>query len=239
MTSLCLVVEALAAIGETRMADAFGLIDEAMLTVLADEIPIEWAGDIYCLILHQCNRVADLSRMRAWTQSMERWCDNFAAVAYGGVCEMHRLPPSPSHLPSPIPRLPPPPLYSLGSPPQSPPPHALLTATEDYRLVENQLFAVSRKLEDINAFAAADGFYELGEIRRLRGDVEGARAAFSQARSLGVDPQPGEALLQCRQGDSAAAWTGVAGVAGMAGPGGPDALVARCSRGGTGPRQRR
>ncbi len=175
MTSLCLVVEAIAAIGEARMADAFGLIDEAMLTVLADEIPIEWAGDIYCLVLHHCNRVADLPRMRAWTQSMERWCEDFAALVYGGVCEIHRL--------------------------------QLLTATEDYRLIEDQLFVASRKLEDINTFVAAEGFYELGEIRRLRGDVEGAFAAYSSARSLGVDPQPGEALLQCRQGDSAAAWT--------------------------------
>ena len=56
-------------------------------------------------------------------------------------------------------------------------------------------------------FAAADGFYELGEIRRLRGDVAGALAAFSRARSLGVDPQPGEALVRLQQGDSAAAWT--------------------------------
>ena len=106
---------------------------------------------------------------------MERWCENFAAVAYGGVCETHRL--------------------------------HLFTATEDYGLIEDQLFLASCKLEDINAFAAAEGFYELGEIRRLRGDVEGALAAFSRARSLGVDPQPGEALLQCRQGDGAAAWT--------------------------------
>ena len=61
MRSLRLVVEAVAAIGEARMADAFGLIDEAMLTVLADEFPIEWAGDIYCLVLHHCDRLADLS----------------------------------------------------------------------------------------------------------------------------------------------------------------------------------
>ena len=175
MASLCAVVEALAAIGEARMADAFSLIDEALLTVLADELPIEWAGDIYCLVLHHCNRVADLPRMRAWTQSMERWCDNFATVVYGGVCEMHRL--------------------------------HLLTATEDYRLIEDRLFLASRKLEDVNTFAAAAGFYELGEIRRLRGDVEGAVAAFAQARSLGVDPQPGEALLQHSQGDSESAWT--------------------------------
>ena len=63
----------------------------------------------------------------------------------------------------------------------------------------------SRKLTDINTFAAAAGFYELGEIRRLRGDVDGAVAAFAQARSLGVDPQPGEALLQYSQGDSTSA----------------------------------
>jgi DNA-binding NarL/FixJ family response regulator len=157
------------------MADAFGLIDEAMLTVLADEFPIEWAGDIYCLVLYHCNRVADLPRMRAWTQSMEQWCANFAAEVYGGVCEMHRL--------------------------------HLLTATEDYRLIEDRLFIASRNLEDVNTFAAAAGFYELGEIRRLRGDLDGALAAFSQARTLGVDPQPGEALTRCTQGDSAAAWT--------------------------------
>jgi len=175
MTSLCLVVEALVAISEARIADAFGLIDEAMLAVLADAFPIEWAGDIYCLVLHHCNRLADLPRMRAWTQSMERWCENFAAVVYGGVCEMHRL--------------------------------QLLSATEDLQLVEGRLSAVSRKLTDINTFAAAEGYYELGEIRRMRGDIDGAATAFCQARSLGVDPQPGEALLTCRQGDSAAAWT--------------------------------
>jgi DNA-binding NarL/FixJ family response regulator len=175
MACLCAVVEALAAIGEARMADAFGLIDEAMLTVLTDEIPIEWAGDIYCLVLHHCNRVADLPRMRAWTQSMQRWCEDFAALVYGGVCEMHRL--------------------------------HLLVATEEYRVIEDQLFVASRKLLDVNTFAAAAGYYELGEMRRLRGDLAGALDAFAQARSLGVDPQPGEALLMRRQGDSAAAWT--------------------------------
>ncbi len=175
VTALALVVEALAAIGEARMTDAFGLIDEAMLNVLAPEVPIEWAGDVYCLVLHHCNRVADQPRMRAWTQSMERWCENFAVLVYGGVCDLHRL--------------------------------QLLTATEEYRLIEDQLFAASNKLVDINGFAAAEGFYELGEIRRLRGDVDGATAAFARARSLGVDPQPGEAMLLHAQGDSRAAST--------------------------------
>ena len=46
------------ALREPRVKDAFGLIDEAMLPVLADEVPIEWAGDIYCLVLHRCHRLA-------------------------------------------------------------------------------------------------------------------------------------------------------------------------------------
>jgi DNA-binding NarL/FixJ family response regulator len=175
MFALCLVVDALAAIDEARMAEAFGLIDEAMLTVMADEIPVEWAGDIYCLVLHHCNRVADFPRMRAWTQSMQRWCEDSGARVYGGVCEMHRL--------------------------------HLLTATEDYRSIEDRLFVASTELEDVNTFAAAAGFYELGEIRRLRGDLDGALAAFGQARSLGTDPQPGEALVWIRQGDIGGAWT--------------------------------
>ena len=52
VTALGQVVEALAAICEARIADAFALIDEAMLPVVADQVPLEWAGDIYCIVLH-------------------------------------------------------------------------------------------------------------------------------------------------------------------------------------------
>jgi DNA-binding NarL/FixJ family response regulator len=176
VTALGLVVEALAAISEARIVEAYGLMDEALLPVLADQVPLEWAGDIYCTVLHYCHRLADLPRMGAWTQSMERWCEDFAAsVTYGGVCDVHRL--------------------------------QLLTATDDYRLLEDRLVAASRALEEVNPWAAGEGFYELGEVRRLRGDADGAFAAFARARALGIEPQPGEALLRCRQGDSQTAWT--------------------------------
>src|SRR6476659_10429593 len=176
VTALGLVSEALVAIGESRVKDAFGLIDEAMLPVLADEVPIEWAGDIYCLVLHHCHRLADQPRMRAWTQSMTRWSEDIAASpTYGGLCEIYRL--------------------------------QLWAATDDYRTLEDKLSAASCNLEEVNTFAAAEGYYQLGEIRRLRGDLEGALAAFSRAREKGTDPQPGEALVRFQQGDSDAAWT--------------------------------
>jgi DNA-binding NarL/FixJ family response regulator len=176
VTAFCRVAEALEAILEARMTEAFALLDEALLPVLAGQVPIEWAGDIYCTVVYQCHRLGDIPRMRAWTQSMERWCDDFAASAtYGGVCDVHRL--------------------------------QLLAATNDYHRIADRLAAVSRTLEDVNRWAAGQGYYQLGEVHRVVGDADGAFAAFARARELGTDPQPGEALLRCRLGDRDTAWT--------------------------------
>lgn len=46
----------------------------------------------------------------------------------------------------------------------------------------------------------AEGHYEIGEIRRLRGDLSGAEEAFKRAHELGRDPQPGLALVRLAQG---------------------------------------
>ena len=46
---------------------------------------------------------------------------------------------------------------------------------------------------------------ELGEIRRRRGNLPGALAAFRTARELGCEPQPGLALVLLAQGDAVAA----------------------------------
>ena len=175
ITALGLIAEAVEAILQARTADAYASIDEAMLALVADQVPIEWAGDIYCMVLHHCHKLADLPRLRAWTQSMEQWCDLSGSLPYGGVCEVHRL--------------------------------QVQVSTDDYRTLEDRLQSASRALEDVNAWAAAEGFYQLGEVRRLLGDLDGAMTAFGKARTLGMDPQPGEALLRCRLGQTQAAWT--------------------------------
>ncbi|KUI26322.1 LuxR C-terminal-related transcriptional regulator [Mycobacterium sp. GA-2829] len=174
LTALAMVAEAIEAVYAGRMAQAGGLLDEVMLPLLADDVPIDWAGDIYCIVLHVCHKAADLPRMRAWVHSMERWCAAAGSDTYGGVCDVHRL--------------------------------QLRAATDDYTMLENQLVDASRLLESVNSWAAGEGFYQLGEVRRLRGDADGASAAYARARVCGVEPQPGEALLRCRQGHSQAAW---------------------------------
>jgi DNA-binding NarL/FixJ family response regulator len=72
--------------------------------------------------------------------------------------------------------------------------------------MEERLAGALAAIEDFHAPTAGEGHYELGDLRRRRGDAEGARAAFDRSRELGWDPQPGEALLRCQLGDDAGAW---------------------------------
>ena len=51
----------------------------------------------------------------------------------------------------------------------------------------------------------ADGFYALGDVRRLRGDFVGAEAALREAHARGRSPQPALALIRLAQGDIKAA----------------------------------
>lgn len=61
------------------------------------------------------------------------------------------------------------------------------------------------ELEPFNLMLAAEGFYELGEVRLRMGDLDGAQEAFRQAHQLGHDPQPGLALVRLAQGNVKAA----------------------------------
>ena len=70
---------------------------------------------------------------------------------------------------------------------------------------EREAALVCADLADLQVAGAAEGHYQLGEIRRLRGDLDGAEAAYREAHRLGRDPQPGLALLRLAQGRTAAA----------------------------------
>jgi class 3 adenylate cyclase len=56
------------------------------------------------------------------------------------------------------------------------------------------------ELQGFNLMFAAEGFYELGELRLRMGDLDGAEDAFRQAHELGRAPLPGLALLRLAQG---------------------------------------
>ncbi len=72
---------------------------------------------------------------------------------------------------------------------------------------EDAARSASEELKDFRLPVAARAFYEIGEIRLRVGDNTGATEAFTQAAELGLDPQPGLALLKLAEGspDAAAA----------------------------------
>jgi DNA-binding NarL/FixJ family response regulator len=175
LTALCLTASGLSKLPFARTSEALADLDEAMMPVLAGQVPVDWASDIYCAVIHECYRLGDLSRMKTWTNAMDKWREGpeVAASWYGTTCEIHKW--------------------------------QLLSATADYRELEQRLVNALNAIEDFHAPTAGEGHYELGDIRRRMGDIDGAREAFAKARELGFDPLPGEALLRCQLGEDAAA----------------------------------
>ena len=74
---------------------------------------------------------------------------------------------------------------------------------------EEQALQACEELHDYNRLVTAAGFYEIGEIRRRRGDFAAAEEAYRKANELGRSPQPGLVLLRLAQGKVEAAATAV------------------------------
>jgi len=71
--------------------------------------------------------------------------------------------------------------------------------------------SASEELHRFHPAAAGAAFHELGEVRLRMGDLEGAEAAFRQARELRTEPQPGTALLLLARGRTEAAAVSIRG----------------------------
>jgi ATP/maltotriose-dependent transcriptional regulator MalT len=83
--------------------------------------------------------------------------------------------------------------------------------------------AEARRATDELAYSPAlmaQALYEVGDIRRRLGDLSGAQEAFERAHELGLEPQPGLALLRLAQGkvDAAMAALRVAATTGSGVP---------------------
>jgi class 3 adenylate cyclase len=88
--------------------------------------------------------------------------------------------------------------------------HATITRLQgDWSRAEEQATQACEELQGFDAWTTAAGFYEIGEIRRRRGDFAAAEEAYQQAKEWGRDPQPGLALLRLAQGKVEAATSAV------------------------------
>src|SRR5918996_6245093 len=79
----------------------------------------------------------------------------------------------------------------------------------DWPAAEQQALAACEELGDFDRFISAAGYYEIGEIRRRRGDFAGAEEAYATSNELGRTPQPGLGLLRFAEGKVDSALAGI------------------------------
>jgi tetratricopeptide (TPR) repeat protein len=77
----------------------------------------------------------------------------------------------------------------------------------EWSLAEAESVRAAEQLMSTSPPLAAEALYETGDVRRRRGDLAGAEAAFERAHELGFEPQPGLGLLRLAQGKIDAALT--------------------------------
>jgi DNA-binding CsgD family transcriptional regulator len=155
---------------EGRVAEGMALLDEAMVSVTADEVAPTLAGIAYCQVITLCQAVFDVRRAREWTQALTRWCDSQPEIVpFRGNCLVHRCE-----------------ILQLQG--------AWSDALDSARQACEWLAGPP----DWDSLGSAH--YQLAEIQRLRGEFADAEESYRRASVAGRDPEPGMSLLRLAQG---------------------------------------
>src|SRR5438552_864703 len=158
-----------------KLSEGLALLDQAMVAVTVGEVSPIACGIVYCGVILACEDVYELRRAQEWTAALTRWCERQ------------------------------PDLRAFTG-------RCLVHRAQLMRLHGDWLDALEeagraggRFEEAMNRSAAGRACYLRGEVHRLRGEFGPAGEAFRAGSELGVEPQPGLALLRLSQGNADAA----------------------------------
>jgi DNA-binding CsgD family transcriptional regulator len=141
-------------------------------------------GIVYCGVILACEEVYDVRRAREWTAALRRWWEQQPEL----MAFTGRCLVHRAQL-----------MHLEGAWPD-----ALAEAERANRRFE----------QSMNQPAAAKARYLQGEVHRLRGEFVEAEEAYRKGSQLGLEPQPGWALLRLAQGSADAAAAAIRRVVG-------------------------
>jgi DNA-binding CsgD family transcriptional regulator len=170
LTTFARNLQGRARLRQGSVSEGLRLLDEAMVAVTAGELSPVLTGLVYCHVLASCHSVYALDRAREWTAALADWC---AAQ---------------------------PQLVAFSG-------RCLVHRAEIMQLngAWKESLAEARRAareESVKADprATAAALYQEAEVHRLEGDFAAAEEAYRRASELGMEPQPGLALLRLTQG---------------------------------------
>ena len=177
LVALGLTIAGRAAILDEHAADGLAVLDEAMAAVVGGVLSPPVAGTVYCSLIEACEQIGEVRRAREWTEALTRWCDR----QQGMVTFTGQCL---THRAT---------ILRRGG--------AWQEAAEQAELARARFAGAA------DQGATGMALYELGEVHRVRGDLDAAEQAYRRAGEWGHDPQPGLALVRLAQdrADAAAA----------------------------------
>ncbi|HXE92412.1 MAG TPA: LuxR C-terminal-related transcriptional regulator [Gaiellaceae bacterium] len=158
-----------------RVGEGLALLDEAMVAAIAGELSPIVTGTVYCGVILACEEIYELRRAQEWTAVLARWCEQQPDL----VAFTGRC------------------LVHRAQ---------LMQLHGDWRDALEEAHRAGERFElSMNEAAAAKACYLRGEVHRLRGEFAEAEESYREASQLGLEPQPGWALLRLAQGNADAA----------------------------------
>lgn len=155
------------------------LLDEAMITVDADEVFPVIRGIVYCAVIETCRRCWDIRRAQEWTSTLIQWCDAQPdIVPFKGQCLVRKA-------------------------------EVMQLHGEWNKALEEADVACQLLTRHKGEPAAGEAYYRKAELYRLLGNYNAAEEEYRSAAIWGKVPQPGMALMRLAQGEHDAAATAI------------------------------
>ena len=146
------------------------VLDEAMVAITAGEVGATVAGIVFCAVIETCRDAFAVRRAQEWTEAMTRWCATQPDLV---AYRGHCS------------------VYRA----------EVLRLHGQWEAALDEALRACERLGTPPAHAAVGmAHYEVGELRRLRGEFEAAEEAYREANRAGRSPQPGLGLLDLARG---------------------------------------